>query len=367
VKQGGSGIVYCSTRKAADGIHAALLKKGYPSVLYHAGMEEAARRRAQEQFMATPNAVAVATNAFGMGIDKADIRFVIHANIPRAVEAYYQEIGRGGRDGGSAQALLLFNHADVFTQERLIQSNHPSEAVFSDVWSVLQQVETFDRGTAQLATQIGASEFEVSAVFRLLERDGHVERSMRGEGAYGITLLAKSEDAHPHSPDAQALLTALRHVAPIGIRASVELGALARRTGLSWEALRHAFGLLERARVVSVRRPFAGKAIRALKRVPFRNLGLDMTRIREQERRSLLLLKRMTDYAYQKSCRRRFLLRYFGESAADDNCGQCDTCAGSTRPAATATKPRIRTRSQSASPGPFAAIGTSRRRRSETR
>ena len=108
--------------------------------------------------MGSKDIVAVATNAFGMGIDKPDIRFVVHANIPRAVEAYYQEIGRAGRDGDPARAVLLFNHADIYTQERLIQSNHPPDAVFADVWNTLAQLDEFDRGIAHLAAQIGASD-----------------------------------------------------------------------------------------------------------------------------------------------------------------------------------------------------------------
>ncbi|MDC0714333.1 RecQ family ATP-dependent DNA helicase [Stigmatella sp. ncwal1] len=330
--QGGSGIIYCATRKASEGMHAALIGRGVNAFLYHAGMEDEARRQAQEDFMSAKEAVAVATNAFGMGIDKPDIRFVAHANIPRAVEAYYQEVGRAGRDGQPATAVLLFNHADVYTQERLIEGNHPSDVVLGDIWNVLRQVPEFDKGVGVLAGMVGASEFEVSAALRIFEREGKVERGSRGEGEYGLTLTDKAATAHPHAPDAQQLLQSLLATFPPGRSVTTELSVLSRRTGLALEAVRHALGLLEKAGVVTVRRPFSGRTIRALEQVSFQELGVDLSRMREQERRSLLLLKRMTDYAYTKRCRRAFILGYFGQADLEASCGHCDVCTSARMP-----------------------------------
>ncbi len=328
IAEGGSGIVYCATRKQADAMQGALRLRGHDPVVYHAGMDEAERHKAQDRFMGDPSAVAVATNAFGMGIDKPDIRFVIHANIPRAVEAYYQEVGRAGRDGKPATALLLFNHADVFTQERLIESNHPSEAVIADVWNVLQTAEVFARGQQALANAVGASEFEVSAALRILEREGLLEVQAPGAGAYGIRVLDASADVHARS--AKALLEALRAEAGEGML-SIQLRALSARVGLEDKELRRALSALERARAISVRKPFTGRAIRPLKKAPFHALDLSLEKVRRQERRALLLLRRMTDYAYAKMCRRAFVLDYFGEDTRALECNGCDVCSGQRR------------------------------------
>ncbi len=328
VTEYGSGIIYCATRRAADGLHRALRELGHPATLYHAGMEEDARRKAQDEFMAHDDAVAVATNAFGMGIDKPNIRFVAHANIPRAVEAYYQEIGRAGRDGAEARAVLLFNHADVFTQERLIQANHPTESVFADVWGALQAVEEFQQGLTALAGQVGASEFEVTAALRILEREGKISRGGRGEGRYRIRLQDKALQVKPHSSQARALLAHLLDRFPLGSSGVAELREIARGAELSEAEAHHAIGLLEKRGALAVKRPFTGRSIRALERVSYRELGLDLSRLREQEKRSLLLLRRMTDYAYSKRCRRAFILRYFGESGGPPRCTACDNCAG---------------------------------------
>ncbi len=328
IAEGGSGIIYCSTRRAAESMDRALKSAGHASVLYHAGMADDERRRAQEEFMDSRNAVAVATNAFGMGIDKPNIRFVAHANIPKAVESYYQEIGRAGRDGTAAHAVLLFNHADVFTQERLIQSSHPPETIFADIWKQLQEEEVFEQGISSLAGQIGASEFEVSAALRILEREGKIQRAGRGEGRYGLRILAKAHQVNPQAPDAKALLGYLLKDFPTGKLVDAELATLARSSGLAADRIRHALGLLGKSGAIDVRRPFAGRSIRALQRCAFVDLGLDLSRVREQEKQSLLLLRRMTDYAYAKRCRRAFILRYFGEAKVNAKCGGCDICVG---------------------------------------
>ncbi|MEM8874049.1 MAG: ATP-dependent DNA helicase RecQ [Planctomycetota bacterium] len=121
-EQKGSGIVYCSTRKNVDEVTSLLAGTcpGRTVVAYHAGMDDAARKSNQETFMDSPDAVAVATNAFGMGINKPDIRFVIHYNLPGTLEAYYQEAGRAGRDGRAAVCTLLYSFADKRTQDFFI-------------------------------------------------------------------------------------------------------------------------------------------------------------------------------------------------------------------------------------------------------
>jgi ATP-dependent DNA helicase RecQ len=119
----GSGIVYCSTRAAVDELALYLTQAlaGRAVFAYHAGMDQSNRARSLDKFMQTPGAVAVATNAFGMGINKPDIRFVIHYNIPGTLEAYYQEAGRAGRDGLPSRCVLLFSYQDRYTQEYFIE------------------------------------------------------------------------------------------------------------------------------------------------------------------------------------------------------------------------------------------------------
>ena len=122
-----SGIVYCATRRRVDSLHAALVEQGISALPYHAGLDAETRKQNQHSFIRDDVRVMVATLAFGMGIDKPDVRFVLHVNLPQNVECYYQEIGRAGRDGLRADCLLLFSHGDVDTIQYFIQQGAASE------------------------------------------------------------------------------------------------------------------------------------------------------------------------------------------------------------------------------------------------
>jgi len=179
----GSGIIYASTRKAVEQVGSRLKELGLSVVTYHAGMSDGQRIKAQEDFMTGRKQMIVATNAFGMGIDKAEIRFVVHYQMPGSIEAYYQEIGRAGRDGLPSTCLLLFNYADKNTHDFFIDGSYPNGTLVRQVYDALvstglKRIELSATELTKRAQQ--KNEMAVNSALYLLERAGHIERTMVG-------------------------------------------------------------------------------------------------------------------------------------------------------------------------------------------
>jgi ATP-dependent DNA helicase RecQ len=262
----GSGIIYASTRKAVEQVGAKLKSVGLRVSEYHAGMSDGVRVKAQEDFMSGRTQMIVATNAFGMGIDKPDIRFVVHYQMPGSIEAYYQEIGRAGRDGLPSTCVLLFNYADKNTHDFFIEGSYPDFTVIKQVYDTLAATELrrIELSTAEIVRRTGErNEMAVQSALYVLERAGHIQRT------------------------APAL----------------------NRGGRGAQQ---------------------GRSILMLDSVPATQLRVDprdLSRRGELERRKL---RAMIDFCYTDYCYRAHILNYFGDRNHERQCGTCGNCKPTT-------------------------------------
>ncbi len=206
-----TGIIYCATRKKVDAVSETLASWGLKCVAYHGGMSDQERERAQEVFISRKADVAVATNAFGMGIDRPDVRFVVHYEVPGSVEAYYQEAGRAGRDGEAAFCELLFNYADTRTQEFFIEGANPTAGVIRAIYQYLQNESDKDYEIHRTLDEIaeGAdvkNAMCVGSALTVLARAGYIERfDVPGRRMRGTRLLKPDVLARAIELDEEAI------------------------------------------------------------------------------------------------------------------------------------------------------------------
>src|SRR5437763_8830607 len=196
IRENKTGIVYCSTRKRVEAVAETLKLAKISSILYHGGMNDEEREKAQNEFMQGRRDIVVATNAFGMGIDRADIRFVVHFDVPGSVEAYYQEAGRAGRDGEAATCERLFSHADTRVQEFFIEGSNPPLEFIAQTYEMLRREEDekheLQISIKDMATRLDAegNDMMLSSSLHILDREGYIDRfDIPGRRVRGTRLL----------------------------------------------------------------------------------------------------------------------------------------------------------------------------------
>ncbi len=329
-------LVYCATRKNVEKVTAYLRQNGVPAGMYHAGLEHHERIAVQEAFMQGRVPVVVATNAFGMGVDKDDVRTIVHFQIPGTVEAYYQEIGRAGRDGKPSRVVLLFRDGDRRTQEFFIQMAHPAAVLVRSVydcllaegtnpiWSTREQIAQRVQSVPGLGDE-QVNERTISSCIYLLQREGWVRRIPASDR---LTRVSLRSDRPAHRPDGLRgtvwrWLQSRVDARPESTTIEVGLPWLSRHLGLERDQVQAALRGLESRQYIVLAPPGRSGGIELLR--PDGIFDIDEPRLRARREREYAKLDRMVAYA-RSGCRRRYFVEYFGQKPPWERCGTCDAC-----------------------------------------
>ena len=332
----GSGIIYVSARKRCDEVAEIVAQTGRRVGVYHAGLLPEDRRRAQEDFMEGRQEIVVATVAFGMGIDKADVRFVVHYNMPGTIEGYYQEAGRAGRDGQPSRCLLVYSYSDRRIQEFFIESAYPPREVVAQVYDFLRGLDDDPIQLTQyeikdeLRLSIGPE--GVGSCLQLLDKAGAVERLEPLQNLAIVRLnsdLPAVVDLLPTNATKQRKVLATMEQL-VGPRRWEDVyfqpRAVAARAEMELSAVNRALRELRRLEAFDYVPPFRGRAVRVLTPdTPFDRLEIDFETYEQRKAAEYDKLDQMVRYANSRGCRQTEILRYFGDESGG-RCGHCDNC-----------------------------------------
>ena len=353
----GCGIIYASTRKNCEHLVELLGEEvNRKFAFYHAGLPSEQRRKVQERFMSGDIEVIVATNAFGMGIDKPDLRFVVHYNLPGSIEAYYQEAGRAGRDGKPSECLMLYSFQDKFIQEFFIENSYPSKDTVREVYEYLRGIPnapiemTLQEIKDDLGLSLGTS--GIGTCEALLEKAGAIERLDSRQNSAGIRIDSDMHTLVDLLPrDARNRRHVMRGLEQLvgsfrGERVLFQPQKFADDLGMKWDAVKRAIRELTNLPAVNYIPPFRGRAVHVLDRKkPFHKLNIDFAELERRQKAEYDKLQRVISLATTKRCRQLEILEYFGDPDRK-RCQNCDNCgsrpktklmeAGKTTPASNA-------------------------------
>lgn len=339
----GSAIVYVRSRRRSKELSAILEDNGIPSTFYHAGLEPSVRDERQKLWHDNKKRVIVATNAFGMGIDKPDVRVVAHIDSPDSIEAYFQEAGRAGRDGTKSYAVLLWNNGDPAKLKKRINSNFPPKEFISDVYEHLAYFyqigigsgsgHTFAFDIGRFCVTYGYDSIRVDSALRILQNAGYLRYETEPDASARVHILLKRNELdrlNELTPQEDAVITTLLRSYG-GLFTDYEYideSIVATFSGLSQHETYQTMKSLSMRHIIHFipqrKTPFITFV---QDRAEFINLPANIYDDRKTE-----FIKRIESViAYASDdyiCRSRQLLRYFGENIQSD-CNQCDVCSKS--------------------------------------
>jgi len=343
----GSAVVYVRSRRAAETLSALIEENGISSVWYHAGLDQEERKKRQKMWTDGGAAVMVATNAFGMGIDKSDVRLVVHTDLPETLESYYQEAGRAGRDGNKSYALLLVQQGDLINLEKRIEQAYPTTTYLKQVYQALANYFQLAEGAGSgisfpfdIVEFAARFNFKVADAFPALKRLEESGLIVFEEKILRPSRLQIGADRNrlydfqlTHEKFEVVLQPLLRMYGAVLFEDWVVIseGALAIAAGTSKSEI---ISLLKQLSELKILRYYPSSDLPRItylkERFDASRLPLDVQRLQSRKQNAWEKMNAMRTYTTDTiSCRQAFILEYFNEKVRK-KCGQCDLCIAST-------------------------------------
>lgn len=341
-----TAIIYCRSRKRTKDVAQKLTEYGISATWYHAGLEPAVKDQRQNDWQNDRIRVIVATNAFGMGIDKPDVRVVIHLDCPSSLEAYFQEAGRAGRDGRKAYAVLLYNGSDRRTLQKRVEDTFPPKEYVQTVYEHLAYFYqigvgsgagcTFEFPIDRFCTTFKHFPTRANAALTLLQRAGYIDYEQNPDTQARIRFLLNRDDLYrldALSDKENEVVTALlrNYGGLFSDYGYVDESNIAQEAGLDRNQTYTVLVNLSKKRIINfIPRKNTPIVRYRSDRIDGADIVLDRSVYEDRKAQFVKRIHSVIDYAQNgRVCRSRQLLRYFGETKSVD-CGQCDVCLSHT-------------------------------------
>ncbi|MBU2493672.1 MAG: RecQ family ATP-dependent DNA helicase [Bacteroidetes bacterium] len=342
-------IIYTATRKNAEELVEFLRHKNIQSQFYHAGMAPELRRIIQDDFISGRIKIIVATNAFGMGIDKSDIRTIVHYNMPGSIESYYQEIGRAGRDGNESRVFLLYDLKDTEIQNFFVENSYPRKDEIEYIYDLIHdhgkvavgsrpdKVIRFDENTEARINLKRISASKLNAITRVLEESGYIKMDSNFHKNHFVRFILSQSDLKEYLKkisndfNKEILVTILREYGNtlFDSKTIIDLEKISRSTQSNEKQIISILENLHRIGILEYDKPSNFSSVKILEpRVLLKNLKINYSTLTEMMKFEKEKLQSMVDFVFTTECRFNYILNYFGEQLNNFKCGKCDVCSG---------------------------------------
>ncbi len=338
----GTGIVYVRSRKKTKEIAVLLQQNGIRADYYHAGLENKLKDVKQENWKTGKIKIIVATNAFGMGIDKADVRFVVHIDLPDSLEAYYQEAGRAGRDEKASFAILLYNDSDKLKVEKRTATNFPEKVFIKRVYEALGNYyqlpigagkgRMFDFKISDFVSKFNLPVLQTYSALKLLQNDGYIELAEEFFSQSKIMFIASQQDLYKFQVankkfDPFIKLLLRTYTGLFSTYVSIDEEFITKKANSKIEIVMDYLIKLDQAKIIKYipqrKLPFI---VYTEERLEEKNLRITKETYELRKNNYLEKINAVVEYASSSNkCRSQILLSYFDEKEAS-RCGQCDVC-----------------------------------------